>query len=102
MGYMILPILAYFIRDWRDLQLAISLPSVGLLITWCYLPESPRWLIRKGKWGQAEYILHKAAQKNEDGQNIPWNFSEMIRRVYDKVNYFSSWITFFLNILELN
>ncbi len=46
-GYMFLAGVAYYIREWRYLQLVLSIPSVILLATGWFLPESPRWLMRK-------------------------------------------------------
>ncbi|KAK6169542.1 hypothetical protein SNE40_020578 [Patella caerulea] len=64
-GLFILTILAFFIRDWSTLQLAISVPSVLLLAIFWFLPESARWLISRGKTEKAEKILRKAAEVNK-------------------------------------
>ncbi|KAM9308188.1 uncharacterized protein PAF06_012352 [Gastrophryne carolinensis] len=65
MGQMILAGLAYSIRDWRTLQLVCSAP-VGLLFFYFWvLPESPRWLLTKGKHEQANKLLQRAAAINK-------------------------------------
>lgn len=56
--------LAYYLRDWRELQLALSVFS-GFFIVYIWLiPESPRWLIATGKRKEAAVILEKAAKHN--------------------------------------
>ncbi|XP_072019915.1 organic cation transporter protein-like [Amphiura filiformis] len=64
-GYMLLAIIAYFIRDWRQLQLAISVPLVLFFLLIPILCESPRWLISRGQFSKAEQIIRKAAKVNK-------------------------------------
>ncbi|CAL4144108.1 unnamed protein product, partial [Meganyctiphanes norvegica] len=63
-GYMLLPGVAYLLRDWRDLHLAISVPVMLLIANTIILPESPRWLIQTGQVARAEKELQKAARWN--------------------------------------
>ncbi|XP_066906246.1 organic cation transporter protein isoform X2 [Halyomorpha halys] len=59
-GLLQLSILAYLTNDWRQLQLAISIPMVLLVIHCWFLPESPRWLITSGKLEKASKIIGSA------------------------------------------
>ncbi|KAK8407772.1 hypothetical protein O3P69_002367 [Scylla paramamosain] len=69
LGYMIVPGIAYLIRPWKWLLVALSLPSLPLLLNFWLLPESPRWLILQGKHKEALKVLKSAAMVN--GKTLP-------------------------------
>eukprot|EP00057_Strongylocentrotus_purpuratus_P005121 XP_003730263.1 PREDICTED: solute carrier family 22 member 15-like [Strongylocentrotus purpuratus] len=64
LGVMLYALMAYFIRDWRNLLLLSSLPVGAYLLIYFVIPESPRWLISKGRISEAEDILHEIGRKN--------------------------------------
>ncbi|XP_035683852.1 organic cation transporter protein-like isoform X2 [Branchiostoma floridae] len=59
-GGMIMAGIAYGIRDWRLLQLAISLPNLLYIPYYWWCPESPRWLLSRDKAKAKEIILSMA------------------------------------------
>ncbi|KAL4232572.1 hypothetical protein ACF0H5_007262 [Mactra antiquata] len=64
-GLYVLCFLAYFIRSWNMLQLALACPSILLFAYFWLIPESPRWLISKGRYDEAEKIIQKCAKVNK-------------------------------------
>ncbi|PIK50849.1 putative organic cation transporter protein-like [Apostichopus japonicus] len=79
-GYMLLAILAYFIRDWRVLNLVVA----GLLclfpFTIFFVPESPRWLISNNKCDKAEKIIYQAAKGNKKEDKLPEDFMSDLKK----------------------
>ncbi|KAK8395998.1 hypothetical protein O3P69_005227 [Scylla paramamosain] len=64
LGCMLVPGLAYLVRPWRWQQVAYSLLCCVTLLYWL-LPESPRWLIFKGRHDEALTLLETAARVNQ-------------------------------------
>ncbi len=65
LGEALVGLVAIGIRDWKTLQLVLSLPVYGLLLLYLILPESPRWLIAKGRYQKARAVIEKAARWNK-------------------------------------
>ncbi|XP_074650113.1 organic cation transporter protein-like [Tubulanus polymorphus] len=61
---MFMDLLAYFIRDWRHLQLALGLIPFTSMIGFWLCPESVPWLLANGKVEKAEKIVKQAAKLN--------------------------------------
>ncbi|CAF1263887.1 unnamed protein product, partial [Adineta ricciae] len=65
LGQLVLSFFAYFIREWRRLTLALSLFTAPFVFLHFVIPESPRWLLSKGRYKQAEILLRKIAKTNK-------------------------------------
>ncbi|XP_068604116.1 solute carrier family 22 member 13-like [Brachionichthys hirsutus] len=69
-GLMALSGIAYLIPNWRVLQLVLSGPLVLVLVLfYCFIPESARWLITQGRKEDALKVLQRAARAN--GRTVP-------------------------------
>ncbi|KAG8237652.1 hypothetical protein J437_LFUL017561 [Ladona fulva] len=64
LGQIIMSVLAFYIREWRHLQITLALASSLLVGCWWVVPESPRWLLAVGRRKKAYEILKKAAKRN--------------------------------------
>ncbi|CAF3391713.1 unnamed protein product [Rotaria sp. Silwood1] len=64
-GQLFLLCFAFVIRTWRRLTCAISLFTVPYIFFYFILPESPRWLVSKGRFDDAEKILRHIATQNK-------------------------------------
>ncbi|KAF5290279.1 hypothetical protein FQR65_LT11613 [Abscondita terminalis] len=64
LGYMLVAFFAYFISDWRHLQIALTLPGGLFFCYWWFIPESARWLLTKGRIEEAKTIVRAAAKEN--------------------------------------
>ncbi|XP_065926988.1 uncharacterized protein [Magallana gigas] len=63
-GALLLTGMAYLIRDWRNLNLSLALPTILFLFYKILVPESTRWLFIKGRRKRAENILRMIARRN--------------------------------------
>ncbi|XP_078503412.1 solute carrier family 22 member 7-like [Lissotriton helveticus] len=63
-GTMFLALVAYLIRDWRWLLVALTSPCIlGIISIW-WLPESARWLLAKGKVKETYAYLVRCSSMN--------------------------------------
>ena len=63
-GIVILTIVAYFLRDFRMIQLAVTLPQIAWIYWLTKIPESPRWLLCRGKIDEAVVVIEQAVKTN--------------------------------------
>ncbi|XP_076862088.1 organic cation/carnitine transporter 2-like [Brachyhypopomus gauderio] len=64
LGYALLPLCAYLVRSWRLLLTVLSLPGLLYIPLWWFIPESPRWLLSRGRVQEADAIIRAAARRN--------------------------------------
>ncbi|XP_050433581.1 carcinine transporter [Adelges cooleyi] len=78
LGLVLLSGITYFVRDWTYLALVTSTPFSLYFIYWWFLPESPRWLLAKGRLEEALKILETLARVN--GTVLPDTFKQKLKQ----------------------
>lgn len=68
-GYIALAGFAYFFADWRELQIAITLPGLVFMCYYWIIPESARWLLSKNRKEEAIKIVKDVVKENK--VNVP-------------------------------
>ncbi|XP_076038628.1 solute carrier family 22 member 3-like isoform X2 [Oratosquilla oratoria] len=80
-GQMLISLIAYYVREWRYMYLAfLSTYSVAITYFWL-LPESPRWLILRGRYKDAINFLKTVARWNRRTLPSDEGLMEMMKRI---------------------
>ncbi|KAH8307759.1 hypothetical protein KR044_012675, partial [Drosophila immigrans] len=77
-GVMMLPGVASFWSSWSHLYMAISWPTVILIYLWQWIPDSPRWMIDRGRVQDAKKILLECAEMNGTRYNLPHDIDQQL------------------------
>ncbi|XP_026137695.1 solute carrier family 22 member 2-like [Carassius auratus] len=84
LGILILPLLAYFIPNWRWLQVVFTIPYICFLSYYWFIPESPRWLLSQNKRNEALEIMKAIAKENK--KTLSKNFETLTDENTDSVS----------------
>ncbi|XP_062565328.1 organic cation transporter protein [Armigeres subalbatus] len=76
-SYVIAAAIAFFTREWRLMQFVITAPGACLLLVWYWCPESPRWLLAKGRIEELKAIIDQAARVN--GFKLPQGYEKTLQ-----------------------
>ncbi|XP_013390539.1 solute carrier family 22 member 3-like [Lingula anatina] len=71
-GALTMALFGYLIRDWKTLQLVISLPALAGVLVWWFVPESVRWLLARGRQGEAQQLVYNMVKFNN--KKLPEDF----------------------------
>ncbi len=63
-GLCFLPLIGWLSKEWVTISLVTVLPMALLFFGWKLVPESPRWLLSKGRKEAAKKILVEIAEVN--------------------------------------
>ncbi|XP_060645981.1 solute carrier family 22 member 3 isoform X2 [Drosophila nasuta] len=77
-GVMMLPGVASFWSSWSHLYMAISWPTVILIYLWQWIPDSPRWMIERGRVQDAKKILLECTEMNGTRYNLPHDIDQQL------------------------
>ena len=105
-GFLFVVFLSWCLRSfsWRTLQWVIAAPNLLFLIFPLLLPESPRWLVSKGRGPAALASISKAAKSNnlpEPGNVV---FKEVVEGEHQGIGSLAQQprLIFYLFIMSLN
>jgi len=79
LGQIFFPLVGWLIASWKILKAISVLPLVFFFFAWNYLPESPRWMISKGKGAGATKILREIAAYN--GVTAPQDLDSRVEKL---------------------
>ncbi|XP_063381783.1 solute carrier family 22 member 13-like [Cydia fagiglandana] len=96
LGNPVMTVLAYWLREWRKLQIALSTLSALFILYWFWISESPRWLLATGNTEEAYDVLEKAARIN----GRPFNKSK-VKTMLDNVKGRPDGVPGFIDFLKL-
>ncbi|CAG0893104.1 unnamed protein product, partial [Cyprideis torosa] len=63
-GEILLAVMAFYVRDWRQLQLLSTVPSMLCFCYACLVPESIRWLLVHGRVEKAQGVVDWVSRVN--------------------------------------
>ncbi|XP_037817537.1 organic cation transporter-like protein isoform X2 [Lucilia sericata] len=78
-GVIMLPGVASFFSSWSHLYMAISCPTVILIYLWQWIPDSPRWMVARGRVLEAKRILIKCAEMNGTRYSLPHDIDQQLQ-----------------------
>ncbi|XP_048581006.1 organic cation transporter protein [Nematostella vectensis] len=72
-------LIAFLVHEWRNLLLAVSIPGFVFVCFWRYIPESPRWLVTRGRLDEAQAVLNRFGSSKPIDQQALRGLIESIR-----------------------
>lgn len=82
-----LPVTSSWWSAWSTTYIAITLPTVGLIILSHWIPDSPRWLLKHGKVQEALQVLKYAAKVNAKNDFSDDNLKKQLTELAEAMCY---------------
>ena len=76
LAYVICAGISYATYNWRTMQFFITAPSLLLLCLWYAIPESPRWLLSRGRIEELSKLINTACTWNN--RTVPLNLNKLL------------------------
>ena len=67
LGEVLIGLIAIGVRDYEMFSIILAAPCFAMLALYFVIPESPRWLIAKERYKEAESVIKRAAKFNKVG-----------------------------------
>ena len=77
-------LLAYYIRNWKTLFIICSAPYLLALLSYWFIPESPRWLRAEGRLDEAQEVFKRMANWNKTKVDEKTSLSRPIKNIDDE------------------
>ncbi|CAD7093442.1 unnamed protein product [Hermetia illucens] len=97
-GVILLPGLSSFFSSWVHIYLAITFPTVILILLYPWIPDAPRWLLKRDRVEEVERILIESAGINDRMWMVPQNLHEELETLANSLksepppaNWWSLW-----------
>ncbi len=81
----------YFIR-WKILQAVCTIPMAFIFFCWKIVPESPRWLISKGRVEEANSILEEICMVNKTDVRTQAHFASQTSYNSNSIEYNNKYV----------
>lgn len=89
-SFLSIDLLAYYVREWEHLSAYAGWAIIPVIITFFFLPESPRWLLTKREIDHAEEIMDKLCgvkcETKYDGVRLKCVFEESDTKNYTYID----------------
>ena len=63
-GTCLVGLIAFYVRTWRNIHFTTTALILPQILLWFLIPESPRWLVSKGRWQDLQNLIETCRRVN--------------------------------------